>query len=516
MFFKNLKIGTKLTIAFTTFVLLIMLGSSFALVGLNSANRDIHNVVEGIYPSTVKANLLINDFYEFVIFQQLSMLDEQGNLASEQESKKKEITANVAQLLKALEETTHDDRSKKILAEVYDIRQQYIASQNYVIQAFSENNRKKAINELTTKTSDIQLMYRDKILEFIELQNQKMIKAGDAVERNFIEKRVFLILLMLFSMIVGSILGWFITRAITHPLGHAVNFAQAIAKGDLTQEIETTSRDEMGTLLHALAEMKMHLLDVVQEVQNGAESISSAAEQITAGSQNLAARTEEQATSVEETASSMEQMTSTVKNTAEHTHDAISVAEKTEIAVHNNGEMMLQVTEKMRAIHGSSSQMSDIINLINAIAFQTNILALNAAVEAARAGEHGKGFAVVAGEVRILAQKSADSANDIRTLIENSSTQTQEGMALVEQAEQQIQRMITDVEEISALLREIGQASNEQSDGISQINNAVSQLDTTTQQNAGLVEESVAAAGSLNEQALNLTKLVNYFQIKRI
>ncbi|WP_235376186.1 methyl-accepting chemotaxis protein, partial [Proteus faecis] len=336
------------------------------------------------------------------------------------------------------------------------------------------------------------------------------------VERDFIEKRIFLILLTLVSIIVGSILGWFITRGITLPLEKAINFAKAIANGDLTQEVNTDYHDEVGILLQALAEMKMRLLEVVQNVQNGAENISSAAEQITAGSQNLAARTEEQATSVEETASSMEQMTSTVKNTTDHTHNAINVAEKTEVAVHHNGKMMLQLTEKMRAINSSSSQMTDIINLIDAIAFQTNILALNAAVEAARAGEHGKGFAVVAGEVRLLAQKSADSANDIRALIDNSSTQTQEGMELVEQADSQIQKMITDVEEISALLREIGQASNEQSDGISQINNAISQLDSTTQQNAGLVEESVAAANSLNDQALNLTKLVNYFQIKCI
>ncbi|QKJ48772.1 MCP four helix bundle domain-containing protein [Proteus vulgaris] len=516
MFFKNFKIRTKLTIAFTTFVMLIMLGSSFALMGLNSANKDIHDVVDDIYPATVRANLLINNFNEFIIFQQLTMLDEQGSLAAEQESKKAEITAKVAQLLKELDETTHDTESKKILAEVYEIRQQYINSQNFVVKAFNENNKHAAVNELITKTSAIQLKYRDKILEFIELQDKKMEEAGDAVERDFIEKRIFLVLLTLISIIVGSILGWFITKGITLPLEKAINFAKAIANGDLTQEVNTDYHDEAGILLKALAEMKTHLLEVVQNVQNSAENISSAAEQITAGSQNLAARTEEQATSVEETASSMEQMTSTVKNTADHTHDAINVAEKTEIAVHHNGEIMLQLTEKMRAINSSSSQMTDIINLINAIAFQTNILALNAAVEAARAGEHGKGFAVVAGEVRLLAQKSADSANDIRTLIDNSSTQTQEGMELVEQAGSQIQKMITDVEEISALLREIGQASNEQSDGISQINNAISQLDSTTQQNAGLVEESVAAASSLNEQALNLNKLVNYFQIKSI
>lgn len=384
MFFKNVKIRTKLTIAFTTLVMLIMLGSSFALIGLNSANQDIHDVVDDIYPATVKANLLINNFNEFIIFQQLTMLDEQGSLASEQESKKAEITAKVAQLLKELEETAHDDESKKILAEVYEIRQKYITSQNFVVKAFNENNRHAAVNELITKTAGIQLMYRDKLLEFIALQNQKMNAAGEAVERDFIEKRVFLVLLTLISIILGSVLGWFITKGITRPLDEAVNFAKAIANGDLTQEVNTNYHDEAGMLLQALAEMKKHLLDVVQNVQNGAENISSAAEQITAGSQNLATRTEEQATSVEETASSMEQMTSTVKNTAEHTLDAINVAEKTEIAVHHNGEMMLQLTEKMRAINNSSSQMTDIINLIDSIVFQTNILALNASVEVSK------------------------------------------------------------------------------------------------------------------------------------
>lgn len=513
MFFKNFKIGTKLATAFITFIILIMLGSTLGLVGLNRANEGIKNVVNDIYPSTVKANLLINYFNEFIGFQQLTMLDEKGTLSSQQESKKKEITAKVAQLLKELEENTHDSESKKIIAEVYEIRQKYINSQNYVVQAVSENNRQAAINELLTNTSDIQKMYRDKMVQFIELQNQKMHKFGNEVEYDFIEKRMHLILLAILSIVIGSAMGWFITRAITRPLDQAVNLAQAIASGDLTQNIKIISRDETGTLLHALSDMNAHLLEIVQEVQSGSESISAAAEQITSGSQNLAARTEEQATSVEETASSMEQMTSTVKNTTEHTHNAIVVAEKTEVAVHHNGTMMDQVTEKMKAINTSSAKMADIINLIDAIAFQTNILALNAAVEAARAGEHGKGFAVVASEVRLLAQKSATSANDIRALIDNSSTQTQEGMNLVEQAGLQIQKMVSDVEEISALLREIGQASSEQSDGISQINNAIAQLDSTTQQNTGLVEESVAAAGSLNEQAINLNRLVGYFKI---
>ncbi|GAB5070464.1 hypothetical protein SedNR2807_06500 [Citrobacter sedlakii] len=252
----------------------------------------------------------------------------------------------------------------------------------------------------------------------------------------------------------------------------------------------------------------------MQEVQNGSENISSAAAQIVAGNQDLAARTEEQASSVEQTAASMEQITATVKNTAEHTGEATKLSAGAATVVKNNGEMMNQVTQKMRVINETANRMSDIINLIDSIAFQTNILALNAAVEAARAGEHGRGFAVVAGEVRQLAQKSASSASEIRNLIEDSTGQTQEGMLLVEKANALINGMVSNVEEMDVILREIGQASREQTDGISQINSAIGLIDATTQQNSCLVEESVAAAASLNEQALHLKELVKVFRVR--
>lgn len=229
---------------------------------------------------------------------------------------------------------------------------------------------------------------------------------------------------------------------------------------------------------------------------------------------DLAARTEEQASSVEETAASMEQITATVKNTADHTSEATKLSAGAASIVKNNGEMMNQVTQKMRVINDTANRMSDIINIIDSIAFQTNILALNAAVEAARAGEHGRGFAVVAGEVRQLAQKSASSASEIRNLIEDSTSQTQEGMHLVEKASALINGMVDNVEEMDVILREIGQASREQTDGISQINSAIGLIDAATQQNSCLVEESVAAAASLNEQALHLKELVNVFRVR--
>ncbi|MBQ0270123.1 MULTISPECIES: methyl-accepting chemotaxis protein [Providencia] len=512
MFFKNLKISMKLTVAFGSFVALIILSSIFSLANMNRANDGMKQVLYESYPIASTAGQMMDNFYSFIGIQELILLDDRGSDKRREELAK--ITLKINELMESLENNVTDDRSKEVLADLRVIRQQFHSSITRINTFLSENNRQAAIDEMMTKTSSIQRDYRDQIQTLMAIQDLQMQEIGRKVNADYESNKILLAVLSILSIGAGCIMGWYITTIITRPLENAVNFAQSIANGDLTKDIQVTSKDETGVLLNSLNAMKEHLLEIVQEVQQGSESISAAAGQIVAGNQNLAARTEEQAASVEETASSMEQITSTVQNTTEHTHEASMLADQAAIIVQNNGDMMSQVTNKMRTINSSSSQMTEIINLIDSIAFQTNILALNASVEAARAGEHGRGFAVVAGEVRLLAQKSAASASDIRALIENSSAQTQEGMELVEKATQQIHGMVDSVKEMNALLREIGQASREQSDGISQINSAVGQLDLTTQQNASLVEESVVAADSLNEQAYHLKELVNYFRVK--
>ncbi|MBJ6383693.1 HAMP domain-containing protein [Enterobacter quasihormaechei] len=513
MFIHDVKIGTKLFLAFGLFIVLMVVSASLSLMSLNRANNGMQTILTSDYPTTVKANQLIDNFQEFISTQQLMLLDEQGTYTTQSEQRLKAISERITAILSELDNALKDKKSQQALADIRGVRQQYLDSRYRILQAVQNNDRAAAINEMMTNTLNLQQSYKAKVQALIAIQDRAMQSAGVQVEGDFRTNRLLLIVITLFSVVAASLIGWLIVRSITRPLNDAVNFAQAIADGDLTRSITSHGKDETGLLLTALMEMKTRLLEIVQQVQTGSENISSAAAQIVAGNQDLAARTEEQASSVEQTAASMEQITATVKNTASHTGEATNLSADAAAVVKNNGEMMKQVTSKMRLINETSNRMSDIIDLIDAIAFQTNILALNAAVEAARAGEHGRGFAVVAGEVRQLAQKSATSASEIRQLIESSTSQTQDGMNLVEKASGLINGMVGNVEEMDVILREIRQASHEQTEGISQINSAIGLIDATTQQNSALVEESVAAAASLNEQAMHLKELVRVFRV---
>ncbi|MGK0702827.1 methyl-accepting chemotaxis protein [Yokenella regensburgei] len=513
MFLNDIKISTKLFLAFSFFIVLLIVSSVLSLTSLSRANDGMQTIISDDYPTTVKANELIDHLNDSIINQQLILLDEQGQRSKEWEKQLKDLSARVTLILDDLTQSRKDPESQKIIAGIKEIRQQYTESLNRVVNNVQQGNRQAALDEMMNNAQVVQQAYNDKIVELIALENRQMNTAGAQVETEYKSNRSLLLGMSIFSILAGVLIGLYIVRAITRPLDEAVNFAQAIAEGDLTGNITTQHKDETGVMLKALMEMKTRLLTIVQDVQNSAENISSAASQIVAGNQDLAARTEEQASSVEETAASMEQITATVKNTAGHTAEAAQISTNTATVVNSNGEMMKNVTGKMRAINETSGRMSDIINLIDSIAFQTNILALNAAVEAARAGEHGRGFAVVAGEVRQLAQKSASSASEIRSLIESSTTQAQEGMEMVEKAETLMKGMVSNVEEMNTILHEIGQASREQTDGISQVNSAIGLIDSTTQQNSCLVEESVAAAASLNDQALHLRELVKVFRV---
>jgi methyl-accepting chemotaxis protein-1 (serine sensor receptor) len=319
------------------------------------------------------------------------------------------------------------------------------------------------------------------------------------------------------SIVVGLALAWMfglaLLRSLSRSLKNAVDIAHAVAKGDLTQTIHSQGKDEVAQLLTALDAMTKSLVSVVSNVRQGSEGVATASAEIAQGNNDLSARTEQQASALEQTAASMEELGSTVRQNADSARTANQLAVSASTIAVQGGNVVGQVVETMREINTSSRKISDIISVIDGIAFQTNILALNAAVEAARAGEQGRGFAVVASEVRSLAGRSADAAKEIKGLINASVERVEHGTALVDQAGTTMTEVVSSIKRVTDIMGEISSASNEQALGVAQVGEAVTQMDQATQQNAALVEEMAAAASSLKSQAQELVQTVAVFQL---
>ena len=315
------------------------------------------------------------------------------------------------------------------------------------------------------------------------------------------------------GLAVAGLLGFNLMRGITVPLGRAVSIANAVAAGNLNQAIPTTGSDEISDLMRALGSMQDGLVNVVSTVRKGSEGVASACSEIAQGNHDLSSRTEHQASALEETAASMEELNSAVSKNADSAREANQLAMRASTIASEGGDVVGQVVNTMHGINDSSRKIADIISVIDGIAFQTNILALNAAVEAARAGEQGRGFAVVASEVRSLAGRSADAAKEIKTLINVSVERVEQGSALVDKAGATMTEVVASIRRVTDIMGEISAASSEQSSGVAQIGEAITQMDQVTQQNAALVEEMAAAASTLKAQAQELVESVSVFEI---
>ena len=426
-----------------------------------------------------------------------------------------DTTKIAADLHKVIEPMMTSNEEKKLFSKISKVRQDYLASRNQVGKLKAEGKSDEANDTLEKAFVPISESYMKLVGELLEVQRKTLDQKASQISDIEQSSRTNLLALTLLTIAVGAAFAWLLTKGITGPLSDAAVVLRRVSEGDLANHISPQGRDETAQLLHALKDMQTRLASVVSQVREGSESVATASAEIAQGNHDLSARTEQQASALEETAASMEELSSAVKQNADNARQANQLAQSASTVAIKGGSVVGQVVETMKGINDASRKISDIISVIDGIAFQTNILALNAAVEAARAGEQGRGFAVVASEVRSLAGRSADAAKEIKTLINTSVERVAQGTTLVDQAGVTMTEVVSSIKRVTDLMGEISAASSEQSQGVAQVGEAVTQMDQATQQNAALVEEMAAAASSLNSQAQDLVQTVAVFSLHR-
>ena len=511
---NDLKIGVRLGGAFAAVLALMVLMLGVAFWQLDRIADAKQTMAQTSYRAKLakewSQGTVTNSVSTVAKYKSIDPADEKYH-----DAQMKVISDRAGKLQKELESLVQSEQGKALLAEIATERAKYSVMRNEGFKMKSalgaDNAEVKAFFE--TKVIPEMRLYVATIEKLATYQEQLFTDADTSIDAIVVSATRILIGLGIAALAIGAACGWLLTRSITRPLAHAVGLARQVASGDLTADIRAESRDEVGDLVLALKTMNDNLLKTVTEVRAGTETIVTASQQIASGNLDLSSRTEQQASSLEETASSMEELTSTVRQNADNARQANVLAKNaSQIAAHG-GEVVSQVVSTMASINASSKKIGDIIAVIDGIAFQTNILALNAAVEAARAGEQGRGFAVVASEVRNLAQRSAAAAKEIRGLISDSVTKVEAGGRLVDEAGTTMQEIVQGIGRVTDIMADITLASAEQSTGIEQVNEAITQMDGVTQQNAALVEEAAAAAASLQEQATTLAQLVSVFNV---
>ena len=418
-------------------------------------------------------------------------------------------------LHKGLIESLKDDAEAMALFDKVDEqREGYRAARKSVLEKKAAGDDAAVRQFLAADMLPRVQSYLTSLHAIVDYQKKVVATDADLIDAGFKSSLNLQLTLAAIALVAGAFFAWWIGRRITAPLEQAVTVAQTVATGDLSSRIVAQGSNETGVLMGALKDMNDNLVGIVDQVRSGTATIVEAADQISAGNLELSSRTEQQAGALEETASSMEELTATVKQNADNAREANALAQAASTVAGRGGETVGRVVQTMDAITDSSKKISDIIGVIDGIAFQTNILALNAAVEAARAGEQGRGFAVVASEVRNLAQRSAAAAKEIKQLIGDSSAKVEEGSRLVSDAGATMQEIVDSIGSVTAIMSDIAMASQEQSAGIEQVNQAIAQMDQVTQQNAALVEEAAAASTSMREQAQLLAQLVSTFRFE--
>lgn len=518
--FKSLtkpSIARRLSIGFACVIASLALVAGLNAIEFKRMGERLRVIVEVSNPKTDLAyQMLANINLMAVQLRSVPMLSDLAEIKSEvrllKDAQEGYAKAS-AELVALIEASSHTPEELQLVREIDASAKKTLPLILLALKQGEEGDSIEAKGTLLNQVRPNEVIWRRKVNELIKVEEQ--LNSRSYAEATTNQARAWAISGTLFAaaVLISILIGWRITNSVKRPIASAIRVAETIAEGDLTSQIETDSEDEIGRLMHAISAMQERLRNLVGEIRTSAESIQVASSEVASGNHDLSYRTEMAAANLQETASSMEQLTTALHDSAEATHQARGLAESASGAASRGGEVVERVIGTMDEINASSSKITEIIGVINGIAFQTNILALNAAVEAARAGEQGRGFAVVAGEVRSLAKRSADAAKEIEHLIHSSVERVENGSRLVREAGQTMKEIVESVHRVTDIIGEVTSASSAQSSQVSQISSATSELDKMTQQNAALVEQSAAAAESLKGQAQRLAEMVATFKL---
>lgn len=514
MSLSNLRVGSRLGLGFCLVLLMMLAMGLYALNRVSRVQSANVELAAHWLPNTQQL-AAINEALNQMRRAELQLLLGGGEQTYKEESARiaKQWTL-VPGYIKAFEDTPRDPEQTRLFEALKQAIGSYQASQPQLLSLVHEGKAEAALSYLRGESRKAFRATTDLMGKLNTVTEQGVSAAATHADQSYrsVVLGIWLMLAVALSLVAG--LAWVLTRSLTEPLRFALATADSIAGGDLTAHLDSQRQDELGDLLRALQRMQQALNDSVATVRHSADSIATASTEISSGSVNLSARTEQAAASLEQTSAAMQQVTQNVSHSADSAHQAHQLAGEASDVAERGGVVVSQVMSTMDGIQGSSRKISDIIGVIDGIAFQTNILALNAAVEAARAGEQGRGFAVVASEVRSLAQRSALAAREIKTLISGSVEQVEAGARLVGDAGKTMNEVVGSVQRVSVLVGEIAAAIKNQNQSLGEVNIAIAQLDSMTQQNAALVEESAAASESLRDQAGNLAQVVAKFKLK--
>ncbi len=509
----HLKIAARLYAGFGVLVAMMVLVVSAALVQMSTMRASAADVDENWLPSVEEVNLLntaISD-YRASELQHVLNTDEAAMAVIEKEMAV--IQVRIKDSRAKYEKLINSKEERALYDEFAAAREAYLKIHKEILE-YSHRNDTEGARQLLEGESKKNFDRSSEILDKLVVMNHEgSVAAAKTSAEAYVSGRNMMLVAVVLAVLLAAVAATYITRSITKPLADALDVAGQVAQGNLTMQVQSNSRDEIGQLLQAMKAMQDSLVAVVSKVRSGSESVSNASAEIAQGNNDLSARTEQQASALEETAASMEELNSAVKQNADNASQANQLAMNASTVAVQGGEVVGQVVETMKDINDSSRKISDIISVIDGIAFQTNILALNAAVEAARAGEQGRGFAVVASEVRSLAGRSAEAAKEIKALINASVERVEQGTVLVDKAGTTMTEVVSSIRRVTDIMGEISAASNEQSAGVNQVGEAITQMDQVTQQNAALVEQMAAAASSLKSQAGDLVQTVAVFKL---